>query len=188
LSGGSQVVLVIAVVGSKGSGKTTTIEYLIRQLVKEGFKVGAIKHIHDPNFTIDTPNKDTFRFAQAGAKIIATSSAGEIAILKKADEHSESFHLPEILDFVEKEKLDIVFLEGFHSIIAKRNDVYKIVTAKGLEDLEKTLCGTGPPILAVTGLIANQISETQNFDMPNINVFSVDKGLLKLVKGILMRK
>jgi len=182
------VVLVIAVVGSKGSGKTTTIEYLTRQLVKEGFKVGAIKHIHDPNFTIDTPKKDTFRFAQAGAKITATSAPGEIAILEKVNEYGESFHLPEILDFVEKEKLDVVFLEGFHSTIAKRNDVYKILTAKGQEDLENTLCGTDPPILAATGLIANHMSKSQNSNIPIINIFSAGEALLNVVKEILMRK
>jgi len=182
------VVLVIAVVGSKDSGKTTTIEYLTRQLVKEGFKVGSIKHIHDPDFTIDTPTKDTFRFAQAGAKIIASSAAGEIAILKKVNEHSESSHLREILDFTEKENLDVVFLEGFHSTIAERNDIHKIVTAKSQEDLEKTLRGTAPPILAASGLIANQMSKSQNSDIPVIDVLSEGEALLKLVKEILLRK
>lgn len=182
------MVLVIAVVGSKDSGKTTTIEYLTRQLIKEGLKVGSIKHVHDPVFTIDTPKKDTFRFAQAGAKIIVSSAAGEIAILKKANDHSESFHLQEIFNLIEKEKLDVVFLEGFHSTIAERNDIHKIVTAKSQEDLQRTLRGTAPPILAVTGLIANQMSKSQDSDIQVINVLSEGEALLKQVKEILLSK
>lgn len=185
---GIKVVLVIAVVGSKDSGKTTTIEYLTRQLVKEGLKVGSIKHIHDPDFTIDTPKKDTFRFAQAGAEIIASSAAGEIAILKKVNEHSESFHLREIFDFIEKEKLDVVFLEGFHSVIAQRKDIPKIVTARNQEDLEKTLKGTSGPILAVSGLVANQISKLKGLNTPIINVLTDGESLLKLVKEVLASK
>ena len=61
---------IIAVVGSKKSGKTTTIEALTRELVKRGFKVAAVKHVSEPDFTMDTKGKDTWRFAQAGARIV----------------------------------------------------------------------------------------------------------------------
>ena len=37
------MVVVIAAVGISGSGKTTTLEYLIAHLSSEGYKVGAIK-------------------------------------------------------------------------------------------------------------------------------------------------
>ncbi|MCJ7559854.1 molybdopterin-guanine dinucleotide biosynthesis protein B, partial [Candidatus Bathyarchaeota archaeon] len=60
----------IAVVGSKKSGKTTTIENLVRELTKKGYKVAAIKHVSEPDFTIDTAGKDTWKFAKAGAKTI----------------------------------------------------------------------------------------------------------------------
>lgn len=180
--------LLIAVVGSKRSGKTTTIEYLIRQLAKEGLKIGVVKHVHDPNFSIDTPQKDTFRFSQSGAKIVVSSAKKEVAIIKKFNEHCESFHLKEILDFLEKEKLDLIFLEGFHSVIAQRSDVYKIITAKNQEDLEKRLHGTVPPILAVTGLIACQNIKTQVSEIPLINVLTEGNLLLKLIKLALSKK
>ena len=57
---------VIAVVGTKGSGKTTTIEYLISRLSDEGYKVGSIKHVHHPDFSIDTDGTDTWRHTRAG--------------------------------------------------------------------------------------------------------------------------
>ncbi|MBX5326497.1 molybdopterin-guanine dinucleotide biosynthesis protein B [Candidatus Bathyarchaeota archaeon A05DMB-4] len=174
--------VIFAVVGSKESGKTTTIEYLTRQLAKEGFKVGAIKHIHDPAFSIDTPRKDTFRFAQAGAKIIVAATSREIAIIKKSTQPDESFHLPEILNLINKENLDVVFLEGFHSTTAKRKDIQKIITAKNEDDLKKTLRGTVPPILAATGVLATLTSKSQIFNLPLVNISTNGESLVELVK------
>ena len=74
---------VIAVVGSKKSGKTTTITNLIQELTKRGYKTAAIKHIAEPNFTIDTTGKDTWKFAQAGAKTIITVATNETATIEK---------------------------------------------------------------------------------------------------------
>ena len=62
--------IVIAVVGGKKIGKTRTIETLIRHLAKEGYKIGAVKHIPEPNFTIDQKGKDTWTYAQSGATVI----------------------------------------------------------------------------------------------------------------------
>ncbi|MBS7635908.1 molybdopterin-guanine dinucleotide biosynthesis protein MobB [Candidatus Bathyarchaeota archaeon] len=44
---------VIAVLGSKESGKTTTIEALTRELTRRGYKVAAVKHIPERDFTIE---------------------------------------------------------------------------------------------------------------------------------------
>ncbi|MCK4482606.1 molybdopterin-guanine dinucleotide biosynthesis protein MobB, partial [Candidatus Bathyarchaeota archaeon] len=63
---------VIAVVGSKSSGKTTIIEILTKELTKRDYKVAAVKHIPESNFTIDREGKDTWRFAQSGAKTIVS--------------------------------------------------------------------------------------------------------------------
>ncbi|MEM2103249.1 MAG: molybdopterin-guanine dinucleotide biosynthesis protein B, partial [Candidatus Bathyarchaeia archaeon] len=182
-----KMAIIFAVVGSKESGKTTTIEYLTRQLAEEGFKVGAIKHIHDPAFSIDTPGKDTFRFAQAGAKIIVAATSREIAIIKKSRQPDESFHLLEILNFINKENLDVVFLEGFHSTTAKRRDIQKIITAKNEDDLKKTLHGTIPPILATTGVIATQTSKSQMFNLPLVNISTNGESLVEAVKKIITK-
>ena len=63
------MVVVIAAVGVSGSGKTTTLEYLISHLSNEGYRVGAIKHIHRESFTIDKEGTNTWRFSKAGSKI-----------------------------------------------------------------------------------------------------------------------
>lgn len=48
----------IAIFGEKKSGKTSLIEAIIRRLTDKGFKVGYVKHIPHPNFTIDKEGKD----------------------------------------------------------------------------------------------------------------------------------
>jgi len=68
------LVLIIAAVGTSGSGKTTTLEYLINHLSVEGYKIGAIKHIHREGFTIDKEGTNTWRYAKAGSKIVVAIS------------------------------------------------------------------------------------------------------------------
>jgi molybdopterin-guanine dinucleotide biosynthesis protein MobB len=150
------VVLAISVIGASGSGKTATIEYLISRLSKVGFKVGSIKHVHRAEFSIDTPGKDTWRHMKAGALVTVSVAPKEIAVIKKitASKPGCQHDLDEILSLLAAEGLDIVFLEGLHSLVAGRADIPKIVAAKDLDDLKKMLEGTAPPILAITGLVA----------------------------------
>jgi molybdopterin-guanine dinucleotide biosynthesis protein B len=149
------MVLTIAAVGVSGSGKTTTLEYLISELSNEGYKVGAIKHIHREGFTIDKEGTNTWRFSKAGSKITVAISPEEIAIIEKTDHALKDFD--KITQYLENEKLDVVFVEGFHDFISKRPEILKIITAKDPVGLEKTLKETIPPILAIAGLIAKKI-------------------------------
>jgi molybdopterin-guanine dinucleotide biosynthesis protein MobB len=173
------MVLVIAAVGTSGSGKTTTLEYLISNLACEGYRIGSIKHIHHRSFTIDKEGTNTWRYAKAGSKVIAAISPEEIAVIKKTD--AELNDLDQVIGLLEQEQLDIIFIEGFHSLIAKRKDVLKIITAEDADNLERTLEGTAQPILAVTGVICQQNPES-GLEIPVINVPVEGEQLLKLVK------
>jgi molybdopterin-guanine dinucleotide biosynthesis protein B len=173
------MVLIVAAVGRSGSGKTVTIEYLISRFSAENCRVGAIKHVHHEDFTIDTKGKNTWRYAQAGAKVIAAISSDEIAIIKKNRQETSS--LDQVIETLKKEKLDIIFIEGYHSLIANRVDVFKILTAKDTESLPETLEGTVEPILAVSGLIAKN-SKPTFLDYPVIKIPEEGKKLVDLIK------
>jgi len=171
---------VIAVVGTKGSGKTTTIEYLISRLSDEGYKVGSIKHVHHPDFSIDTEGTDTWRHTRAGSIVTVAIAPKETVIIKKTD---ASLHdLDEILEQLDDEKLDFIFIEGLHSLIAKRRDIQKIIVAKDSGDLMRTLDGTAKPILAITGIIAKKESKIDEIEIPIIDLHSKGDLLLRLVK------
>ncbi len=146
------MVLVIAAVGVSGSGKTVTLEYLVSMLSAQGYKIGSIKHVHHKGFTMDKEGTNTWRYAKAGAKVIVAVSPEEVAIIKRTEMPLES--LDQMTALLKDEDLDIVFFEGFHSLIAKRVDVPKIITAVDEKGLEQTLEGTVQPILAIAGIVA----------------------------------
>ncbi|MCW4010331.1 MAG: molybdopterin-guanine dinucleotide biosynthesis protein B [Candidatus Bathyarchaeota archaeon] len=180
------MVLVVAAVGTSGSGKTTTLEYLISHLSAEGYKIGSIKHVHHEGFTMDKEGTNTWRYAKAGSKVIVAISPEEIAMLKKTDAALND--LDQVIALLEREQLDVVFIEGFHSLIAKRTDVPKIITAEDEANLKRTLEGTAEPILAVTGVISQNKPQISGFSIPILDLKTDGKQLLQLIKGYLKAK
>lgn len=165
---------VIAVVGSKSSGKTTTIEVLTRELTKRGYKVAAVKHVPERNFTIDAEGKDTWRFARSGAKTVVSVASNEIATIEKED--TASFSLKEILQKCEGN--GIVFLEGFRKLVGKNPDIPKIVAVKTAEEaIEATK--TFKPIISFTGSFS---TETLNLKAPYVDVFKNPEKIAEMVE------
>ncbi|MBN1244110.1 molybdopterin-guanine dinucleotide biosynthesis protein B [Candidatus Bathyarchaeota archaeon] len=180
-----RTVLVIAAVGKSGSGKTTTLEYLVSNLASEGYRIGAVKHIYHKGFKIDKEGTNTWRYAKAGAKVIAAVSTEEIVVIKKAETALND--LDQVIGLLGNEHLDIIVVEGFRSLVEKRKDVLKIITAKDADSLKKTLEGTVQPIIAVAGVIGQQKPEIE-LEIPVINIPEEGKQLLKLVKEHLKTK
>lgn len=59
---------IIAVVGTKNTGKTTLVTRIVKELVERKFKVGTVKHTHHQ---FDHPERDTGKHKTAGAEIVA---------------------------------------------------------------------------------------------------------------------
>ncbi len=177
---GSDMVLVVAAVGTSGSGKTTTLEFLISHLSSEGYKIGAIKHIHREGFTIDREGSNTWRYTKAGSKVTVAISPQEIAILKKTDAALND--LDQVIKLLTGEQLDIIFIEGFHNLIAKRTDIPKIVTALDEANLKQTLEETVEPIIAITGVISQSKPAINELTIPIIDLTTEGEQLLQLVK------
>jgi molybdopterin-guanine dinucleotide biosynthesis protein B len=159
---------------------------LISKLSSEGYKIGAIKHIHREGFTIDREGTNTWRFAKAGSKVIVAISHQEIAILKKTDAALND--LDQVIELLEREQLDIVFIEGFRTLIANRTDIPKIITAVDENNLRHTLEGTVEPILAVTGIISLNKPKINELKFPILNLETEGDQLIKLIKGCIEGK
>jgi molybdopterin-guanine dinucleotide biosynthesis protein B len=99
--------VIIGVCGYHGSGKTTLIEKLIKELTKDGYKVATIKNIPKA-FSIDMKGKDTWRHGEAGAKVIVVSSPNETSFIFKGGLEPEE--IAKILDFIIKP--DVILIEG----------------------------------------------------------------------------
>ncbi|MDH5449819.1 MAG: molybdopterin-guanine dinucleotide biosynthesis protein B [Candidatus Bathyarchaeota archaeon] len=176
----------IAVLGTTKSGKTTLIEYLISNLSKEGFRIGTIKHIHESGFSIDVKGKDTWRHAKAGAKIVVGAAPNELVVIRKK-ETSEN-ELEEIIDRIKDTQLDLLIIEGFHSVVGQRKDIPKIVTAKTEEELRRTLSKTVAPVLAITGSFAKLKTVPAGVKTPIIDIRTEGKKILAIVQKVFVKK
>lgn len=114
---------VVGIAGYRKSGKTRTVEGLVKELVNRGYRVGTVKHVHKSGFTLDQPGKDTWRHARAGSEKIACLSPRELAVIEKRESQLEEVLLS-MLDF------DFVVLEGFR----KSEGFAKIMVARSLEE------------------------------------------------------
>jgi molybdopterin-guanine dinucleotide biosynthesis protein B len=167
-------------VGSKESGKTTTIEALARELTRRGYKVAAVKHIPEKDFTIDTKDKDTWRFAEAGAKKVVSISPKETAVIEKGEKSNLS-----IESITEKcQNSDIILTEGFRKILGKNPHVPKIVAVKSQEEIAEAL-KTFKPIIAFTG---SYLAKGKDLPAPYFDVFREQAELAELVEKIIREK
>jgi molybdopterin-guanine dinucleotide biosynthesis protein B len=170
---------VIAIVGGKSSGKTTTIEALTRELTKRGYKIAAVKHIPESNFTMDTVGKDTWRFAQSGAKTVISVASDEMAIIEKVE--AKNFSLKEILQKCRGN--DIVFLEGFRKLVSKNRDIDKIVNVKSAEEALEA-AKDFKPILAFTGPYS---TENLKMKIPYVDILKNPEKIADIVEKLVKK-
>jgi molybdopterin-guanine dinucleotide biosynthesis protein B len=163
-----------AVVGSKKSGKTTTIENLTRELTKRGYKVATVKHVSEKDFTIDTEGKDTWRFAKSGAKTIVTVASNEIATIEKVN--PENFSLEQVLKKCKGK--DVVFIEGLRSSVKQKRSIPKIVVVKSKEEVLEAL-KVFKPILVFTGPYS---TESLNLGIPYIDALENSRKIAGIVE------
>jgi molybdopterin-guanine dinucleotide biosynthesis protein MobB len=171
---------VIAVVGSKKSGKTTTIENLIKELTERGYKVAAIKHIAEPDFTIDTAGKDTWKFAKAGAKTIISMAANEIATIEKGT--TESLSLEKLLKKCRGN--DIVFIESFKKLVALKKNIPKIVITKTKKEAIDALKNF-KPVLAFSGPYSTEAFSSK---VPYADGVKNPQKLADIVEKVVLKK
>ena len=108
-----------------GTGKTSYLERLIAELSGRGVRVGAIKHdAHE--FEIDKPGKDSWRFAQAGARVVAVASASNCAVME--------YRPVDFSGILERmREVDVIVCEGWHAGGGALVAVYRAGSGKGFK-------------------------------------------------------
>jgi molybdopterin-guanine dinucleotide biosynthesis protein MobB len=99
---------VITIIAKSGSGKTTFMEKLIRELKGRGYRVGTVKHHSHRGFDIDHPGKDSWRHAQAGSEYVVIASPDKIASYRQLE---RELTLDEVL--ASMQGIDIILVEGY---------------------------------------------------------------------------
>lgn len=156
---------VFSVYGYTKSGKTTTIEMLIRELKRRGYSVGTVKEIHFEKFTMEIEGSNTDRHRKAGADLVAARGLYETNILYK-----ERLPMEDILKYYSQ---DFVILEGVTDF-----DVPKILCASSVEDIIKRM---DPSVFALSGVISNELTTYEN--LPVINAVNNIEKLTDLVES-----
>ena len=101
---------VVSCIGRSNSGKTTLLEQVVNNLTLMGFRVGVIKH-SPHGFELDHKGKDTWRFSEAGAGIVAVTSPDNIAFIEKVTLEPTLDNLTILFEG----KVDILITEGYKS-------------------------------------------------------------------------
>jgi molybdopterin-guanine dinucleotide biosynthesis protein B len=99
---------IVLIVGQKGSGKTALMQELIQEFIRRGYKVGAFKRASH-HLDLDREDKDTARFARAGANAVAAAAPDKVAFYRTTPELWD----PERLRDRFFEDVDIILGEGF---------------------------------------------------------------------------
>ena len=147
---------VFSLVGYSGSGKTATVELVIGELVRRGYKVGSVKEIHNEVFAIDSvPTSDTRRHRTAGASPVTARGLRETDVL-----YPEKLDMKKILS--QYDGCDYVVCEGVRDYAmpmvmtgSKADDVEK----KWGEEVEGLKANWSDLIFCVSGRIADEIKE-----------------------------
>ena len=104
---------------ASNSGKTTLIEKLIPLLKERGLTVGVLKHA-SKGFDPEQPGKDSWRFREAGADIVAVTGPGGTTVMRRVECEPASGDLGHILG-----ACDVVLREGFKKAGGDRIEVFR---------------------------------------------------------------
>jgi molybdopterin-guanine dinucleotide biosynthesis adapter protein len=166
--------VIVAVVGSSESGKTTAIEAIIKGLTKKGYTVASAKRIPETDFTIDTEGKDTWRHAKAGASTVLSVAPNELTVIKKVD--TTKYKLEQLVAELPDET-DVIIIEGFKSLIGQDMTIPKIVATKTDDEISDAL-ERYKNILTFIGHAPDRKTETE---IPFIDALKEPEKLVDLV-------
>jgi len=114
------------------TGKTTFIEKLVAELKSRNLRVAVLKH-DSHGFEMDREGKDTWRFTQAGADMVAIVSDRQTAVLENRKLTRE-----DALSFFHD--VDVILTEGYKFADCPKIAIYREASGNGLagepEDFE----------------------------------------------------
>ncbi len=121
----------VAFMGWSGSGKTTFLEKLLPVLTAHGLRIAILKD-DGHGFRMDTPGKDTYRLAAAGAVCTAISGPNGWAVLGKEPISPEELRqkLPPV---------DLILAEGFKYAAYPKVEIHRLATGKPFITHDATL-------------------------------------------------
>jgi molybdopterin-guanine dinucleotide biosynthesis protein B len=112
---------ILGVIGWSGSGKTSLLEHLVRELTAAGYKINVVKHSHH-DVTIEPPHKDSSRLRMAGAQDVLLASPYRYVIAHELRQEAEP-SLNELLSRLSP--ADLTLVEGYKWEAMPKIEVYR---------------------------------------------------------------
>jgi|GEM_PF-219903 len=134
--------IICAIVGVRKSGKTTTVTGLVRELKARGHRVGTVKSVFCPEFSIDTPGSNTWKHREAGADLVCVKGKKETDLIMGPAPDGALY---------ESFPVDILLLEGEYELAVPR-----IICARKEEEVKERLTDD---TIAAAGRIADERNE-----------------------------
>jgi len=156
---------IFSVIGVSLSGKTTTVEAVIRELTARGYRVGSVKEIHFEQFAMDIPGSNTTRHREAGSLLVTARGYYETDIL-----FQRKLGMAEILAHYDH---DFVALEGVADIPAPT-----IICGHNEEEVRERLTANA---FAVSGRVA--AGRDRLFGLPAVSALEDPVALTDLVEA-----
>jgi molybdopterin-guanine dinucleotide biosynthesis protein MobB len=151
---GDQVV--VGLLATSGTGKTTLLERLIPQLTGRGLKVGLVKHC-SREFDIDHPGKDTYRLKAAGAARVVINNDHRLGLVADLSANPPF----EVLLRRHFEGCDVVLVEGHRTADIPKIIVERAAAPRGLIDPK----GLTQVIACVSDLPENRFLAARRFGL-----------------------
>ena len=115
---------IIGFAAYSGTGKTTLIEQIVRNLKSQGYRIAVIKH-DAHQFEIDKEGKDSWRFSHAGADMTILSSREKTALIEQRE-----LSFADLISMVHD--VDLILVEGYKQENIPRIGISRKAAKKGL--------------------------------------------------------
>lgn len=156
----SEVIAHLGFAAPSGTGKTTLLTRLVPLLRARGLRLGYLKHAHH-GFDLDTPGKDTHRLREAGASAVLIASSRRWALMQEgppeqpladaSKAEGASSLLASLLSRFDRERTDLVLIEGWHGASFPRIAVHRPASGRELTGLDD------PDLIAVASDVPDQV-------------------------------
>jgi molybdopterin-guanine dinucleotide biosynthesis protein B len=180
--------IIYGIYGESKTGKTTLILDIIKRISKKGLNVAAVK-ISDKKIEIDSKGKDTWRYAEAGSKLVVLSSLNETDFLLKQPKDISQI----IYQINQLGKYDLILVEGANDKIIPK------IRVGNIDKRENTIFTYSGNFKKLIEIINKEIERRKTMDKMIIIVngkkvplteFPIDIiknticGMLKSLKGV----
>ncbi len=142
----------LSVFGFKDSGKTTIASAVTNHFTNQGYRVLAIKHVGEPDFSLDRQGTDSHRLTQAGATGVILHSDSSTALLLS---HPVK-QLAQLINLgLAATSADVVVLEGFKSWTQHNEEIAKVICLRSDSEAPELSENIQGELLALCSLTPN---------------------------------